>query len=223
MTPLPLHQGAPTKPGTTQCLTNFLHLSDLLQPNPKKNMVYGILRRCWLHNLSLGLLQCRVDYNALPWASHNPKLQMKGQWKSNTTVWFPFMYSHKLNCYFQNIIIKFCLPVPTLKYLWDIYIFPESVCLFWCREICGPILGIFKSLTDTWMRKLGLRPRNSQKRNIQKGFSLQCMPESTSSSSQGLRIWPSSLCFSIHLPPPRSFIHPLSSSFSRFYLSFRLM
>ncbi len=32
--------------------------------------------------------------------------------------------------------------------------------------ICGLILGIYKSLKDTWMRKLGLRPRYSQKRNI---------------------------------------------------------
>ncbi len=29
------------------------------------------------------------------------------------------------------------------------YIFPGSVCLFYCREIWGPILGIYKSLTDT--------------------------------------------------------------------------
>ncbi len=35
-----------------------------------------------------------------------------------------------------------------------------------CRDICGQILGIYKSVTDTWMWKLGLRPRNSQKRNI---------------------------------------------------------
>ncbi len=27
-------------------------------------------------------------------------------------------------------------------------IFPQSVCLFCCRKICGPILGIYKSLTD---------------------------------------------------------------------------
>ncbi len=31
----------------------------------------------------------------------------------------------------------------------DLYIFPGSVCLFCCREICGLILGIYKSLTDT--------------------------------------------------------------------------
>ncbi len=37
---------------------------------------------------------------------------------------------------------------------------------FLLEEICGPILGIYKSPTDTWMWKLGLRPRNSQERNI---------------------------------------------------------
>ncbi len=52
----------------------------------------------------------------------------------------------------------FCLPVPTLIYLREIYIFSGSVCLFCCREICGQILGIYKWLTDTWMWKLGLRP-----------------------------------------------------------------
>ncbi len=46
-----------------------------------------------------------------------------------------------------------------------LYIFPRSICLFFCMEIYGPILVIYKSLTDTWMLKLGLRPRNSQKRN----------------------------------------------------------
>ncbi len=89
-------------------------------------------------------------------------------------VWFPFMYSHKWNCYFQNRIIMFCLPVPTLIYLWEIFLFPRYVCLFCCRKICGPILGINKSLTDIWKWKLGLRPRNSQKRNTLMVFSLQC-------------------------------------------------
>ncbi len=70
-------------------------------------------------------------------------LQMKGQWESNINVWFPFMYFQKWICYFQNRIIMFCIPVPTIIYLSDIYIFPGSVCLFCCREICGPILGIY--------------------------------------------------------------------------------
>ncbi len=42
------------------------------------------------------------------------------------------------------------------------------------EEICWPILGLYKSLTDTWMLKLGLRPRYSQKRNTYMWFSLQC-------------------------------------------------
>ncbi len=42
------------------------------------------------------------------------------------------------------------------------------------EEICRPILGPYKSVTDTWMWKLGMRPRYSQKRNTQVGFSLQC-------------------------------------------------
>ncbi len=42
------------------------------------------------------------------------------------------------------------------------------------EEICKPILGLYKSLTDTWMLKFGLRPRYSQKRNTYMGFSLQC-------------------------------------------------
>ncbi len=47
--------------------------------------------------------------------------------------------------------------VSTFTCLWAIYIYSQSVCLF----CCGPILGIYKSLTETWMWKLGLRPRNS--------------------------------------------------------------
>ncbi len=44
------------------------------------------------------------------------------------------MYSQKWSCYSQNRIIMFCLPVTTLIYLWEIYIFPGSVCLFCCRK-----------------------------------------------------------------------------------------
>ncbi len=77
-------------------------------------------------------------------------------------------YSQKGNC-------AASVPISTFMCLWAIYIFPWSVCLFCCRKICGPILGVYKSFTDTWMWKLGLRPRNSKKRNTQMRFSLQCM------------------------------------------------
>ena len=62
-------------------------------------------------------------------------LQMTGRWKSNINVWFLFMYSQKWNCYFQNRIIMFRLRVPTLIYLWEIYRFSGSVCLFCRRDI----------------------------------------------------------------------------------------
>ncbi len=97
-------------------------------------------------------------------------LQMKGLWESNINVCFPFMYSQKWNCYFQNRIIIFCLPVPTLVYLWEIYIFPGSVCLFCCRKIKYVDRSlIYKSLTDTWMWKLRLRGRAIPRKGIHKG------------------------------------------------------
>jgi hypothetical protein len=42
------------------------------------------------------------------------------------------------------------LPIPTFMYLWVIYLFPGSVCLFGCSKIGRPILGIYKSLRDAW-------------------------------------------------------------------------
>jgi hypothetical protein len=47
-----------------------------------------------------------------------PTLQMKGRWEFNVNVWSPFMYYQKWNYYFQNRIKMFCLPVPTLIFLW---------------------------------------------------------------------------------------------------------
>ncbi len=97
------------------------------------------------------------------WQSGSASLFMNKAVNDNKIRHTPFIYSQKWNCYFQNRIIMFCLPVPTLIYLWEIYIFPGSVCLFCCREICGPILGKYESLTDTCMWKLGLRPRIPRK------------------------------------------------------------
>jgi hypothetical protein len=46
----------------------------------------------------------------------------------------------------------------------------QEICGF-----CGPILRIYKSLTDIWMWKLGLRPSNSQKRNTYGIFLAVCV------------------------------------------------
>ncbi len=67
-------------------------------------------------------------------------------------------FSRKRNC-------AATISISTFMCLWATYIFPRSICLFFCMEICLPILEIDKSFTDTWKWKLGLRPRNSQKRN----------------------------------------------------------
>ncbi len=50
------------------------------------------------------------------------------------------------------------------------FIYSHDQSLFCCRKICGPILRIKKSLTDTWMLKLGLRPRSSFSREYITGF-----------------------------------------------------
>ncbi len=62
-----------------------------------------------------------------------------------------------LNKYSQKWNLVAPVPIATLIFLWAIYIFPQSVCLFCCRKIGGPMVGRYKSLTKTWMFKLGLR------------------------------------------------------------------
>ncbi len=93
--------------------------------------------------------------------------------RSSKTEWDECTAKNQNRKFDTNIPVA-TVPIFTFMFLWAIYRIPRSVCLFCCRKICGPILWIYKSLTDTWMWKLGLRPRNSQKRNTQMGFSLQC-------------------------------------------------
>ncbi len=67
---------------------------------------------------------------------------MKGRWESNKNFWFPFMYSQKWYCaasLFPKHNYNVLLPIPTLIYMWEIYKFPGSVCLFCRSKICGPI------------------------------------------------------------------------------------
>ncbi len=52
-------------------------------------------------------------------------------------------------------IFEASFPLPTFMYLWEIYRFPGSVCLFCCSRIDWPILGIYKSFADTQIHLCG--------------------------------------------------------------------
>ncbi len=101
--------------------------------------------------------------------AHYPNLRLESVLHCKDTI--PKIrnkYSQKRNC-------AATFPIPTFKFLWAIYKFPWSVCLLCCRKIGGLNVGIYRSLTDTWMWKLGLRPRNSFSGNTEIQISLQCM------------------------------------------------
>ncbi len=93
----------------------------------------------------------RRQVTCLPWWGKYRTLQRTNT--ENSTQIFP---EKKLRGHSPNIHIH--VPVS------DLYISTIDLPVL-LQEICRPILGIYKSLKDTWMWKLRMRPRNSQKRN----------------------------------------------------------
>ncbi len=79
-----------------------------------------------------------------------------------TATEIPFIYYFSGNC-------AASAPISTFTCLWVIYIFPGSV------HIGRPIVGIYNSLTDTWMWKLGPGPWYSFSGNICYKFSAFCL------------------------------------------------
>jgi hypothetical protein len=69
----------------------------------------------------------------------------------------PFMSSFSGNCV-ASVSISTCL--------WAIYFIPRIGQHISCSRLGRSIMGIYKPLTDTWMWKLELWPRNSFSRNI---------------------------------------------------------
>ncbi len=95
--------------------------------------------------------------------------KIKGKVSACTATAIPFIYSFSGNS-------AASAPISTFTCLWAIYIFPESVHISSSRK-GRPIVGICicNSLTDTWMWKLGLRPRYSFSGNICFKFSAFCL------------------------------------------------
>ncbi len=71
--------------------------------------------------------------------------------------------------------MELSVPISTFMCLWAIYLFLGSVHIFYRSRIGRPIVGIYESLADTWMWKLGLRPRNSFPGNSCLEFSVLCL------------------------------------------------
>jgi hypothetical protein len=118
---------------------------------------------------------------------------MKGWWESDINVWFRFMYSQKWNwaaLLFPKQNIMYCLPISTFMYLRAIYIFPGLVCLYCCSQIGRPILGIYISLTDTWMLELGTRPLSFISGNTSIGWIFGTVWDFHTSCKLGSRVLP---------------------------------
>ncbi len=95
--------------------------------------------------------------------------KIKGKVSACTATAIPFIYSFSGNS-------AASAPISTFTCLWVIYIFPESVHIFPPAEKADPSWEyICNSLTDTWMWKLGLRPRYSFSGNICFKFSAFCL------------------------------------------------
>ncbi len=123
----------------------------------------------------------------------NKKYAKKYSNTSYTATKIPFMYSFSGNC-------AASAPISTFMCLWAIYIIPWSVLIFPALDVetGSSIVGIYKSLTGTWMWKWGLWPRKSFSKNICFQFSILVLCSVKETNYQifkilGLGVWKTDL------------------------------
>ncbi len=91
-------------------------------------------------NVFTGFLRFIVPETNVSWkvkrGDRSPLSQYLSVIDEHTAPKIRFIYSHKWSC-------TASFPIPTFMYIWAIYIFPGSVCIFGCSKIGKPILGIY--------------------------------------------------------------------------------
>ncbi len=153
-------------------LINFVQRQDILDCQKKK------LDRNWRGlsglqaNNPLGFTVITPFFGpSLYWTLVRDALQMKSQFESNIMSGSHSCVLRNVTVQppsFQNRIILFCLPIPILTYLREIYCIyfqDRSVYIFCCSQICGLILGIYKSSQPYECGNWDWGWPNSQKRN----------------------------------------------------------
>jgi hypothetical protein len=91
------------------------------------------------YSAKLNISSCKFSPHC-KWRAGESPIKMSG-----SHLWIPRNETVQPS-YFQNRIIMFYLPIPSLidnVSVRDLYIILGSVCLFCCSQTCGPILGIY--------------------------------------------------------------------------------
>jgi hypothetical protein len=122
---------------------------------PRKTELYKMIRPVWAALCTL--------FNSASSARllDTSALQMKGWGESNINVWFPFMYSQKWSCYFQNRIIMFCHFLHS--YICERFIYLQDWCAY---SAAGKYMDRYMEIYNrSQTHECGNGPHNSQKRN----------------------------------------------------------
>ncbi len=106
--------------------------------------------------------------------SHSNCTQLRRCGQRKTTATLQRHYTENSKQIFPEMKQRGLVPNSYIHVSVSDWYIPRSVCLFCCRKISGPIVGVNKSLIDTWVWKLGLRPRKFFSGHTYIGFSLQC-------------------------------------------------